>query len=142
MLYVVIGPPAAGKSMWVLTRARPADIVIDFDRLTHALAGEGISRNPSSQLRTLTRMVRKTAIDIAVKYVHDTDIYIIECIPNAAKMRWYTRIGAQLITIDPGRDVVLERCKRERPAYLLDTVYQWYNQGEIIPAQVAVSREW
>jgi predicted kinase len=33
MLTVVIGPPAGGKSTWVLERAKPGDIVVDFDRL-------------------------------------------------------------------------------------------------------------
>jgi hypothetical protein len=41
MLTVVVGPPAGGKSTWVLERAGPGDIVIDFDRLAVALTGEG-----------------------------------------------------------------------------------------------------
>lgn len=41
MLYVVPGPPTAGKSSWIDARAKPTDIVIDLDRITRALAGPG-----------------------------------------------------------------------------------------------------
>ena len=41
MLYVVTGPPTAGKSSWIEARAKPTDIVIDLDRIALALAGPG-----------------------------------------------------------------------------------------------------
>src|SRR5213596_2588996 len=41
VLYVITGPPAAGKSSWIEARARPTDVVIDLDRITAALSGPG-----------------------------------------------------------------------------------------------------
>ena len=41
MLYVVTGPPAAGKSAWIQARAKAADVVIDLDRIASALTGPG-----------------------------------------------------------------------------------------------------
>lgn len=40
-LTVVIGPPAAGKTTYVLAHARPGDIVVDLDRLANALTCGG-----------------------------------------------------------------------------------------------------
>ncbi|MEU0174083.1 hypothetical protein ABZ178_12105 [Streptomyces massasporeus] len=41
MLYVITGPPAAGKSSWIDAHAKPEDVVIDLDRITVALTGPG-----------------------------------------------------------------------------------------------------
>ncbi|MCX4673010.1 hypothetical protein OG453_41345 [Streptomyces sp. NBC_01381] len=41
MLYVVTGPPAAGKSSWIEAHATARDVVIDLDRITVALSGPG-----------------------------------------------------------------------------------------------------
>jgi dephospho-CoA kinase len=36
-LYVITGPPAAGKTTYVATHARPGAVVLDCDRLAVAL---------------------------------------------------------------------------------------------------------
>lgn len=68
MLTVVIGPPAAGKSTWVLERAKPGDIVIDFDRLAVALSATGGDpHDHPPAVAAVTRAARTAAIEAAIK---------------------------------------------------------------------------
>ena len=55
------------------------------------------------------------------------DVYIIHSQPSAAHLRTYLAHDAEVVTIDPGRDTVLDRCKRERPWQLAQAAKQWYD---------------
>lgn len=66
MLTVVIGPPAGGKSTWVRERAKPGDIVIDFDLLACALTGPGGDpHDHTPAVAAVTKAARRAAIDAA-----------------------------------------------------------------------------
>ncbi|MFG2439026.1 hypothetical protein [Streptomyces sp. NPDC048508] len=41
VLYVITGPPAAGKSSWIKAHATARDIVIDVDFMALAMVGPG-----------------------------------------------------------------------------------------------------
>jgi len=111
MLYVVIGPPAGGKSTWVLDRARPGDIVIDFDRMAVALTGPGGDpHDHPGPVMVVVRAARTAAIEAAIKQAKATDVYLIHSSPGQARMAEYRALGAEVVTIDPGRDVVRARC--------------------------------
>jgi len=129
MLYVVIGPPAGGKSTWALQHAKPADIVIDFDRLAIALSGTGGDpHDHPSSVAAVTRAARTAAVDTALRHAATTDVYLIHSSPGAQRMAHYRSLGAQVVTIDPGRDVVRERCKSERPQRMFTVIDEWYRE--------------
>jgi predicted kinase len=136
MLTVVIGPPASGKSTWVLDRAKPGDIVIDFDRLAEALTGRGGDpHDHSAAVTAVTRAARTAAIESALKQAKTTHVYLIHSSPGQQRMAEYLALGAEVVTIDPGRDVVRERCKTERPQRMFTVIDEWYReQGQ--PARV------
>jgi len=151
MLTVVTGPPAAGKSTWVLDHAKPGDIVIDFDRLAVALSGNGGDpHDHPSAVVAVTRAARTAAIDVAIKQANVTDVYVIHSSPGQQRMAQYRILGAKLITVDPGRDVVRQRCKdHQRPVRMFAAIDDWYRQAKqhsatastLVPMMVA-SREW
>lgn len=130
MLYVVIGPPAAGKSTWCREHAKHGDVVIDFDRLALALNPD---RDPDSHdhpntIKTVTRAARQAAIDKALTLTRQCDVYLIHSTPSAQLLARYKAAGAEIVTIDPGKDVVLERASRERPWWMHGAIKKWYEQ--------------
>lgn len=129
MLYVVSGPPAAGKSTWVLTRARPVDIVIDFDRLAHALTGANAdAHNHTAPVLATTRAARKAALGAALPHRHRVDVYVIHSAMTERDHLRYARLGAEFVVIDPGQAVVVARCQRARPAAAMELVRRWYGE--------------
>lgn len=129
MITVVIGPPAGGKSTWVLERAKPTDVVIDFDRLAVALTGLGGDPHDHAPAVTgVTRAARTAAIEAALRHSGDTDVYLIHSSPGAQRMAQYREMGAEIVTIDPGLDVVRERCKTQRPRRMFAVIDEWYRE--------------
>jgi hypothetical protein len=129
MLTVVVGPPASGKSTWVLLHAKPTDVVIDFDRLAVALSGPGGDpHDHPAAVTAVTRAARTAAIEAAIRHAANTDVYLIHSSPGAQRMAQYRELGAQVVTIDPGRDVVRERCKTERPRRMFAVIDEWYRE--------------
>ncbi|MFH8405556.1 AAA family ATPase [Streptomyces sp. NPDC018019] len=153
-LYVVMGPPAAGKTTWVAAHAVTGDIVIDYDRLLNALTAEGaFVRGMGRPLATVAYQAREAAIREALRHTGTHEVFIIHTMPKPALLAKYKRYRAQLVTVDPGRDVVEERCRAERPDSSMDGVRRWYAshavRGEAataagaVPARTAgASRSW
>ncbi len=139
-LTVVIGPPAGGKSTWVLERAKPGDVVIDFDRLAVALCGQGGDPHDHAPAVTaVARAARTAAIEAAIKHSAKTNVYLIHSSPGAQRMEQYRAMGAEVVTVDPGRDVVRQRCKSERPQRMFAVIDEWYReqaQGEATQPRV------
>jgi hypothetical protein len=133
MLYVVTGPPAAGKSTWVRERAKHGDITVDFDALASTLTPPGESHLYPEHVRTVAMAARNAAKDTAVAMSRLVDVYIIHSTPTAKQLGWYERQGAEVITIDPGQDVVLERCRTQRPAHMVEVARDWYADRVYIP---------
>ncbi len=133
MLYVVTGPPAAGKSTYCREYARPTDAIIDYDLIADALTPprEGVSTHDHTDVvKALAKAARQAAIDKALTLT-DCDVYLIHSTPSAALLDRYRRAGAHIVTVDPGRDIVMSRCKAERPRRMLAVAAQWYdNQAQ------------
>lgn len=126
-LYLVIGPPASGKTTWVKQRARHGDITIDYDAIASVLTppGADIYDQPDA-VKAVTKAARQAAIDAAVKLSRLVDVYIIHAMPSDRLIAEYRQRGAQIITVDPGRDVVMARCKTDRPWRMAQAAKQWY----------------
>lgn len=125
-LYLVLGPPASGKSTWVRERAQPGDITIDYDALANVLTpSNGKPHKHEPHIKAVTKAARQAAIDAALKQT-GCDVYVIHSMPAPSTIDRYVQLGAQVITIDPGIDVVMARCKAERPWQMQQAVKQWY----------------
>jgi hypothetical protein len=150
-LYIVTGPPAGGKTTWVRHRAKPGDIVIDLDALASALtAGPPTHQHPRPVLRCAQR-ARSVAIDEALKHTARTDVYVIHAQPDSRHLARYAQHDAHVVTCDPGREVVEQRARDERPPGTLAVVARWYAQrpavasvthGDAGQEQAVHSRSW
>jgi predicted kinase len=143
-LYVVLGPPAAGKSTWVQEHAKCGDIVIDYDILAQALTASGADAHRHEKIvQSVAHQARSSAIATALRYIGQVDVYVIHSAPRAEAMAKYHRHHARFVTIDPGRDVVLARCKTMRSAWAIGVAERWYaERNKIVTTAQSASRSW
>lgn len=128
-LLVVIGPPAAGKSTWCRQHAQAGDIIVDYDRLASALtAADETGHDHTPAVKAVTKAARQAAIDTAIRHAREVDVYVIHSTPSPTLLATYRARGARVVTIDPGRDVVLARAKAERPWWMQPVIKRWYEQ--------------
>ena len=146
MLYVVTGPPAAGKSSWIEARAKPTDIVIDLDRITRALTGPGAPNWNQNEIHLrVAHKARYAAMQEAFEVRDQVDVYLIHTMPSDAWLARYQRLGAEIVTVDPGEQVVRERVRAMRSGGMDRVVTRWYRhyrRGNAPPAAAQSSREW
>lgn len=145
MLYVVTGPPAAGKSSWIQSHATPRDIVIDLDLITRALSGPGAptwNQDPL-QLRVAHR-ARYAAMDEAFALRDKVDVYLIHTMPSRKALAKYKRLDARIVVVDPGQDIVMQRVEAMRDPDMKRVVTRWYNsRPKVSPgAMPQTSRAW
>ncbi|MFF4752663.1 AAA family ATPase [Streptomyces sp. NPDC001270] len=145
MLYVITGPPAAGKSSWIEAHAKPADIVIDLDRITRALTGPGAPawNQDSLQLRVAHR-ARYAAMREAFELRDQVDVYLIHTMPSAKAMARYKRMDARVVAVDPGRDIVMQRIEAMRDPEMKRVAARWYRSRPATGQTVRAGRtmEW
>ncbi|MEV1063388.1 AAA family ATPase [Streptomyces sp. NPDC050263] len=146
MLYVVTGPPAAGKSSWIEAHAKAADIVIDLDRITRALTGPGAPNwNQDPIHLRVAHKARYAAMQEAFEVRDQVDVYLIHTMPSDAWLARYRGLGAEIVTVDPGEQVVRERVRAMRSSAMDRVVTRWYRHyrgGDPRPATAQASRDW
>ncbi|WP_172384791.1 AAA family ATPase [Streptomyces sp. MNP-20] len=136
MLYVVTGPPAAGKSSWVDAHAKATDIVIDLDRITLALTGPGAPQWNQHPLHLrVAHRARYAAMDAAFQLLDDLDVYLIHTMPSAKAMARYRRLKAHIVVVDPGEDIVTQRIAAMRSTDMERVAARWYNARRRQPRQ-------
>ncbi|MFD7978881.1 AAA family ATPase [Streptomyces sp. NPDC059071] len=129
VLYVVTGPPAAGKSSWIRAHAKARDIVIDLDLIATALAGPGAPQwNHDPILLRVAHRARFAAIEEALRHREDVDVYLIHTMPSPKALARYQRHDAQLVTVDPGRDIVMQRVEDMRDPGMKAVATRWYRE--------------
>lgn len=135
---VVTGPPAAGKTTHVRQHMQPGDVIIDFDHLANALSGQDVENHDhAAHIASIAKAARQAAIDTAIK--QDCTVWLIHAIPGEKKRAEYRRRGAKVITIDPGKDVVMKRIKAERPPRMAKAAGRWYQKQQ--PRKLAGTTE-
>ncbi|MDV5147190.1 hypothetical protein R1T08_24185 [Streptomyces sp. SBC-4] len=145
MLYVVTGPPAAGKSSWIQAHATERDIVIDLDRITVALTGPGAPNwNHDPLHQRVAQRARYAAIDEACQLLDKLDVYLIHTMPSAKALVKYHRLNARIIAVDPGRDIVMDRIEAMRSPEMKRVAARWYSQRSRLPRATMpqASRDW
>jgi hypothetical protein len=145
VLYVITGPPAAGKSSWIEAHATHRDVVIDLDRITSALTGPGApqwSQHPL-HLRVAHR-ARYAAMDEAFQLLDQLDVYLIHTMPSAKHLAKYKRLNARIVVVDPGETIVMQRIEAMRDPAMRRVATRWYNarRGRPREAMPQASRQW
>jgi hypothetical protein len=129
VLYVVTGPPAAGKSSWIQAHATPRDIVIDLDLITRALSGPGAPQwNQDPTLLRVAHRARYAAMDEAFTLRDQVDVYLIHTMPSRKALAKYKRLDARIVTVDPGQEIVMARIEAMRDPDMRRVATRWYRQ--------------
>jgi hypothetical protein len=143
-IVVVIGPPAAGKSTYVIEHARPSDIVIDMDAIARALMPiqPDATHTYPDHVRHVAIKSRQAAVHAATRLKERVTVWLIHAIPRPDDLADYKRFGWQVVTVDPGREVVEARARTMRPAMMQPHVARWYatyGAAVIEPQPVAIA---
>lgn len=127
---VVTGPPAAGKTTHVRQHAQPGDVIIDYDLIANALSGQDEDNHEHpAHIQTVTKAARQAALEAAINT--SARVWLIHAMPSEKQQVNYSARGAEIITIDPGKEIVMKRIKAERPARMAKAAGQWYtNQNK------------
>lgn len=126
-VHVVTGPPAAGKTTFVAEHREPGDIAIDLDHIANTLAGMPADNHEHSDVvLAVARAARRAAIDAATK--QDARVWIIHTKPTPEQLAGYATLDATIHTVDPGKTVVMKRCKTSRSRGSLVAAAQWYDE--------------
>jgi hypothetical protein len=127
---VVCGPPAAGKSTYVAEHAKHGDVTIDLDRLARAVMATepDATHEYPDHVRHVAIAARKSAIRTATRLRERVTVWLIHALPTPEDLAEYRGMGWQLVTIDPGREVVEQRARTMRPEAMMRHVDSWYAQ--------------
>lgn len=128
-VYVVTGPPAAGKSTWIREHAKPGDITIDYDTLAQALS-PGLPADPVKQPKHAVDVImaaRGAAMDEAMD-ITDHDVYLVHAVLTRQAEARYRSHGFEIVTIDPGYSECVRRAQEQRTPRQVEQVHRWYQQ--------------
>jgi predicted kinase len=127
MLYVITGPPAAGKSSYIKARAKASDIVIDLDLMAQAMAGPGADHHAHGDvLMKVVHRARFAALTEAYQHLDTTDVYVIHTQPSTKAMAKYKRLKARIVVVDPGQAIVMKRIETMRQPGMKAVATRWY----------------
>jgi predicted kinase len=126
-LHVITGPPCSGKSTYIRDHAGTGDLVIDLDRIARALTTDNIPPwDYPDHVRDVALAARRRAIRQARRNWRHVPLWVIDTMPDQADLMEYRAAGAQLITLDPGETVCLDRARTERPPHVEPLIRAWY----------------
>lgn len=133
---IILGPPASGKTTWVKEHAGDGDLIIDLDIITNALCKGGNAWTmPSPLVAKAALDARQSAIKAALHNVGPDHAWIIHACPNVKQVEMYRLLNTRILAIDPGRDTVMGRIAKERPADKRYSAELWYDT--LLPAYQA-----
>lgn len=119
-LYVVCGPPGAGKSTYVAQNADKHDMVLDLDALA-----EEIHKRPLHELDRATRnALLEERNDRLIRFAEGNTIHrrcwLIATAGTQLQRDFWESKGAKVVVIHPGADVCIARIVEEtrRPAHV------------------------
>jgi predicted ATPase len=146
VITVVTGPPAAGKSSYITAHAKATDVVVDLDLIALALAGPGADHHAHDEvLLKVAHRARQAAIHEAERHADRTHVWIIHTMPAAKARARYKRLGARIVVVDPGEEIVRRRVQDMRQPGMEAVVTRWYSQhrkGGSRPVTTQASRPW
>lgn len=123
---VVTGAPCAGKSTYIRERAQPGDIVIDLDRIALALSVEGTpDHGYPPHVVNVAIKAREAAVNRALQLSYNTKVWVIHTAPNPRQLGTYRAMRAEVVLVDPGMSVCMERATRLRP-YAIPVIRRFY----------------
>ena len=138
-IFIIYGPPLAGKTTWVRENKGPNDLVIDIDSLWEAVSGKRYIK--PGRLKSVVFRMRDDLLEM-VKYRFGkwSSAYIIGGYASAGQReRLAQELGARLVFIEASQDECLtrlandtERDAEEWSKYIFEW-FETYTTGETPP---------
>ncbi|MDK8674502.1 hypothetical protein QP918_03410 [Corynebacterium accolens] len=123
----MIGPPASGKETWADENTRPGEILINFDRLATSLGARDTDSLTSTERKAATAARQGIIRGLEEGYISGS-VTALYSFPSPATLDRLRELGAEFITIDPGKEETLSRATSEkRPPETIDAIHRWYN---------------
>lgn len=129
-VYIVYGPPCAGKNTWVKENSDPDDLIVDIDRLYAAIRCERCDQfDKPSAIKNNAFALRDTLFDnIRTRYGRWQNAYIIGGFPNKAEReRLEAKLSASSIFINTPKEICLERAKT-KPSEWKSYIHNWFER--------------
>lgn len=138
---VVSGPPCSGKSTHVDDCRTEADVVIDFDRIAHALGYPTEHVDWSESVHHPARVVAMIARASVLKAVRQGRVASRVWVIHSTGIVDLAGVACEVVRLDPGREVCVARARAAgRPAATLEQIDRWY--GGTPGPTPSTSQEW
>jgi hypothetical protein len=137
VITVVTGPPCSGKSTFAVDRARPGDVVIDFDRLARALGSPSPWEHPPL-VEVVALAAWRGALGAALRRPPGGSAWIVDGRPSADRRGAYLASGAIVVPLGADLAELHRRAHADRrPAITHELIDCWRPR---LPAEVRVAR--
>ena len=127
---IIVGPPCAGKSTYVVENKGSSDVVVDYDKIAMAL-GSSESHNAPKPISYVASKARFASIDAVLEGV-SADSWIIHTSPNQQMIDRYEEAGASFYLLDTDLETCLERSVN-RPAGTDKIIEDWFDSYPSLP---------
>jgi hypothetical protein len=112
-------------------------MVRDLDRIALSIAAENTAHHAYPiEIRNTARLMRKAAIPAAVGHARKADTYLIDSKPGTRSRMIYKKNGAVFIELSAPLATLVERCRNERPPWVMKTLMTWWDEPDDTPTRL------
>lgn len=109
-VYLVAGPPLAGKTTYVANNRQSGDLIIDLDSLFHALSGEETHNKPPQLLKTIWAVRDFLWNHVQNRNGNWNTAWVIATMPTKFERdQSLNALRADLVLLKPGMDECISR---------------------------------
>lgn len=135
---IIVGPPCAGKSSFVVDNAQAGDVLVDLDKIAMALGSE-VSHSSYGAVKSAALAARSAVIEIILSGV-DSDAWIIDTSPRQEQINNYEAAGAIFYLLNPGLEECNKRADKDsRPDETKAAIANWYENQPNLPESTIVN---
>jgi HK97 family phage prohead protease len=126
---VVHGPPAAGKTGYVLENKKPGDVVFDFNSIMSAISGNSIYHSDDSLISYCTD-IRTLMIEKALRKGSDNHCWIIVTSPDDSLRSSLKDVPTNYVEVECDKEECLRRIESDpgRPESHKQVVEQYFEK--------------